>query len=172
MEDQARADIIRRVTEEPTRPTRGSLDSDCLPIDRQSMEELIWFSFRTRLNYSAPPLSADAVLHTIYRCRYKHISSVIEPCHEATRSDCVRANMFILWTLKIDLDTFQGFLHRIRSDCCFRTHGTVWIAKIRMISGAEVPTSWFSKPPPARRMDSYSMATYGSKSKGLVVSII
>mmetsp|Transcript_2713 Transcript_2713/g.7231 ORF Transcript_2713/g.7231 Transcript_2713/m.7231 type:complete len:510 (-) Transcript_2713:16017-17546(-) len=143
MADQARADIIRRVTVIPTRSSRKSQDIDTTPIDAPSIRELIVFSIRTRLRYSMVPLSSTAVLHTIYHGRYSEIEPLVEEYKDATIGDCLAATMFILWTLRISNEQFQNFLHRIGSDCCVEWNNMLIIARIRLRSNAQVPKCWY-----------------------------
>lgn len=143
MSDHARADIVRRVCVIPTRLTRSSEDVDTLPIDQTSLEELIRYSLRTRIRYSLPPLSPDAVLYTLYQGRYKHIRCTIEPCMSATLGDCIAVTLLILWTLHIEHIDLQAILHRIGSDCCFQMSGIMWFANMRLIEGARIDDSWY-----------------------------
>lgn len=147
MQDQARADITRRVVVVPTKLTRKSQDVDTLPIDQKSIEELILLSIRTRVLYDSPPLGTKALLHTLYHGRYAQISLTVEEYQNATVWDCLAATMFILWTLRITHEELQHILMKIGSQCCIRWGSILLIRNIRLIPGARVHECWYNKPP-------------------------
>lgn len=148
MKDHVRADVIRRVVVIPTLSKRSSQDTDSVPIDHSSLQELVRWSIRTRIRYNMPPLSALAVLHTLYQGRHDEVLQVIEPYDSASISDCLSATMLIVWNLQIKHEDMQNALQRIGSDCCVEWLGMLLIARVRLIPGAIISRRWLLDPQP------------------------
>ena len=55
-----------------------------------------------------PPLSAKALLLSIYHGRYGEVNNVVQPKKRATRTEYIQATMFVLWTAKVEFDDFQN----------------------------------------------------------------
>ena len=86
----------------PTKVKRNGQDIDSLPVDNESLEELTRFAIRTRINYDMPPLSAKALLLSVYHGRYGEVNNVVQPKKRATRTEYMQATMFVLWTAKVE----------------------------------------------------------------------
>jgi len=77
---------------------------------------------------------------------YPRVMGTVGIDRNATIADCLAATMFIIWTLEISHENMQNMLQRIGSDCCVHWCGMLVIARIKLMPGSRVHTSWYAEP--------------------------
>jgi len=101
MSDYTRADRVRRIVVVPTVDKRKSKDNDMLPVDTQSLNNLIVLAIITRIKYSMPPLSPECVLYTLFQSRATEAFELVEVNPYSTLMKCMAATMILCWHFEI-----------------------------------------------------------------------
>ena len=157
MTDYVKPDRTRRVLVLPTVSKRTSVDSDDLPVDSASVNELLCVSMITRVKYNAPPLSARCVLHTLFHGRTDEALSMVVIKPDATVPQCIASTMLLCWHFGVSTSDMTLCLQRIGTLCYITAYGMNFIHGITPRCNTSFAT------PVVDPSSSYSKSTSGPK---------
>ena len=133
-----RRDRMRRLAVAPSVIERGGDDSDCQPLDQDSLDELVQFAVRTRIKHKRPPLTPDALLATLFQARYTEALEMVYIDETADLCECMEATMLLCWRFDVEVEELSNCLKCVGCCCAVKANDTFFIAKIKPLSGRSI----------------------------------
>ena len=139
MNNYVRNDRTRRIVIIPTVSERLLGNRNYIPEDLTSKSLLVSAAILVRLRCDTkPPLTRNALMHTLFLGRIKDAERLIKYDDNATFIECYNATRIICRSMYISYSQMQDCLCDVGSNCCIRMNTTYAIAGIVPKPGVEI----------------------------------